>query len=160
MRYLTVILFISTVLACTKKKNTGKCPITCNSAGVIAVFSGYTPSETDTVYLKTYKFNGAFDSLKSELQMSQTDTNNQIPPSSKYLGHVSLGPRTDYEIIIPATAQTFRIHMKDTIVVDTVMCDHMPKGGCFQPFLGASVTGGTIKYMSTGPSSYYLILEK
>lgn len=156
----TLPVLLLLLFACTKKK-TGKCPVTCNMYGATVFLSGYAPGEVDTLYKKVYKQNGLFDSLiASDIVLRQDTVIAIINGNIVGLCAIHIDPYYDVEIKVPATGQTFRIAVHDTIAVDTFSCGDIPKGGCTWSFPGAIVTGGSYVPFATGPADAYISLNK
>jgi hypothetical protein len=163
MRYIYLALFITTFIACNKEPGgstqSGTCTMTCSTTGLTTIFTGYEASDLDTVYVTSYSLHGSFSDTIGTLLYSTLHPDS-IMVAVNGFGSIYLDPNEDYEINIPATRQTFRVAMNGTTVVDTFMCNDMPKGGCHKEFQGATITGGDYGIYETGPSPVYLMLKR
>ena len=155
MRYafIAIIIFIST--SCKKKNTeTATCRTTCYYHGVMATVSGFTKTEADTVYLRTYRSNGRFDLLEKEKQIVHPDTAVHYDTSNIDLGYLSADK--DYIIAVPAASKTFSITMTIGEVFDTIPCNAHT---CYIFSPGAHVAGGRTS-LTVSAAEFYMRFMK
>ena len=157
MRYLFLLSFVFFLLACSKKQPEN-CVTDCDYQGAIITFTGYTVDEIDTVYLRSYRRNGLFDSLLKETLLSTTDSVEVPGVGVKGLSSISIDIGFDYELFIPSTTQTFKIAVTHKPHVCTTECDR--QRSTVIPWEGETITGGNYEDYDTDPYHVYIVLKK
>ncbi len=153
-QFILLSLVLAGLFAC-KKKEVGNCPVTCSKTEGRVYFLGYTGSEIDTIYVRTYKKNGRFDSMLTEKMICDT-TQFDVHNAANYTSHVQLSPYYDHTISFDTVV--YHIIVNNVTTVDTFPCDHVRS--CFTPFAGADISGGRGYCTSLSPGNGLIVLQK
>jgi len=148
------------LVGCKKEKEEKMCVESCVAAGPTLALDGYTLEEVDTVYVRTFKKNGLFDQPQESKTYTCKDTLSLPGHTTKTYLYLErfIEQYLDYEIEIPATAQTFRIALVYTNLKETRPCNN--KLHCKAVLSEQNITGGSYDGAAYGPSESYILLKK
>lgn len=141
------------------------CPTKCTVVSMPVTFSAsYLPEDIDTVVVKKFYPDGSFSQVEEEKVYTLSDTIYYFESSSNHLGpgfeQLRLDGQHDYEIAIPATAQTFRIW--DVVEPEDYGyfgCDGKPYT-CGVAVKDFSISGGDHELLQYATVPAYLQLKK
>ena len=140
------------------------CPITCTNAPIRLTFENdYTMEDIDTVIVNKYTYGSSYSQLQLTHTYSLADTTSYVETQPVGIGFKSLWLRGDYdyEIIIPATAQTFRVSgIVEPNVTQEFLCSGRGRYTCGVPIVEFSLTGGDYRLLRYANLPAYLQLQK
>jgi hypothetical protein len=139
------------------------CPVKCGAIPIRLAFAHtYTTEEIDTVIIKKYAYGDGFTQLLIDSTYTLADTVHYTENSNIGTGFnlLWLNDDYDYEIIIPATAQTFRIwNVTEPVDYGYFGCDGKSYT-CANAVRDCSVSGGNYEVLQYSNYPAYLQLKK
>src|SRR5262249_34269272 len=125
-------------------------------------FTGYAPSDLDSVVEQQYTEDGTFATLVSQKVWSKPVSFQPQNGASGFDMGIMLFSGYDYRIIIPATSQTFQVTgLQDSALTQYSTCGYA--GGCRGHFTTSqAITGNYLRVSNAQASTgeYDIALEK
>lgn len=108
MRLLIPILLLTGVLSCKQKTDPGMCTDVCKTVPYHLSLPKYAIDQVDTIIVRTFDNDSSFANVLSEELHFRYNDSFTINVPNVFTGF-TISAELDYEFIIPATADTFRV---------------------------------------------------